>query len=85
MSVILIYAINLCITVGIMTFIFAVIFKVLPDAEIKWKDVSIGAVATMVTFGDEIKPTDYAITVRKVEEEKGKMSIQQKEKISRKK
>ncbi len=138
MSVILIYTINLCITIGITTFIFAVIFKVLPDAEIKWKDVTMGAVATMVlfligkfaisfyisktnvgttygaagsliililwiyyssmivyfgaeftkfyavTFGDEIKPTDYAVTVRQVEEEKGKMSIQQKEKMSRK-
>ncbi len=38
-----------------------------------------------VTFGDEIKPTDYAVTVRQVEEEKGKMSIQQKEKMSGKK
>jgi membrane protein len=138
-SVILIYTINLCITIGITTFIFAVIFKVLPDAEIKWRDVTIGAVATMVlfligkfaisfyisktnvgttygaagsliililwiyysamivyfgaeftkfyavTFGDEIKPTDYAVTVRQVEEEKGKMSIQQKEKMIRKK
>jgi membrane protein len=138
-SVILIYAINLCITIGITTFIFAVIFKVLPDAEIKWRDVTIGAVATMVlfligkfaisfyisktnvgttygaagsliililwiyysamivyfgaeftkfyavTFSDEIKPTDYAVTVRQVEEEKGKMSIQQKEKMIRKK
>ena len=139
MSVILIYTINLCITIGITTFIFAVIFKVLPDAEIKWKDVTMGAVATMVlfligkfaisfyisktnvgttygaagsliililwiyyssmivyfgaeftkfyavTFGDEIKPTDFAVTVRQIEEEKGKMSIQQKEKMSGKK
>jgi membrane protein len=38
-----------------------------------------------VTFSDEIKPTDYAVTVRQVEEEKGKMSIQQKEKMIRKK
>ncbi len=39
----------------------------------------------MVTFGDEIKPTDFAVTVRQIEEEKGKMSIQQKEKMSGKK
>jgi membrane protein len=31
-------------------------------------------------FGDQIKPMDYAVTVRLVEEEKGKMSIQEKEK-----
>jgi membrane protein len=139
MSVILIYVINLCLTIGITTFIFAVVFKVLPDAEIKWKDVTVGAVATMalflfgkfaisfyisksnvgstygaagsliilllwiyysamivyfgaeftkfyaITFGDEIKPTDYAVTVRQIEEEKGKMSIQQKEKMPKKK
>ncbi len=137
-SVVLIYAINLCITIGITTFIFAVIFKVLPDAEIKWKDVTIGAIATMIlfllgkfaisfyisktnvgstygaagslivlllwvycsamivyfgaeftkfyaiTFGDEIKPADYAVTVRQVEEEKGKLSIQKNEKMQKK-
>lgn len=33
-----------------------------------------------VEFGDQIKPMDYAVTVRQVEEEKGKMSIQEKEK-----
>jgi membrane protein len=32
-------------------------------------------------FGDEIKPNDYTVTVRQIEEEKGKMSIQEKEKI----
>lgn len=138
MSFMLIYVINLCITIGITTFIFAVIFKILPDAEIKWRDVTVGAVATMIlfligkfaisfyisksnvgstygaagsliilllwiyyssmivyfgaeftkfyalTFGDEIKPTDYAVTVRQVEEEKGSMSIQQKEKMKKK-
>jgi membrane protein len=35
-------------------------------------------------FGDQIKPMDYAVTVRQVEEEKGKMSIQQKEKTKSK-
>jgi membrane protein len=34
----------------IITFLFAVIFKVLPDAKIKWKDVSRGAIATGVLF-----------------------------------
>ena len=30
--------------------LFAIIFKVLPDAKIKWKDVSIGAIITAVLF-----------------------------------
>ena len=49
-SVVFVYIINLGITVLITSFIFAAIFKVLPDAEIKWKDVSIGAVTTTVLF-----------------------------------
>ena len=35
---------------GITTLLFAIIFKVLPDAKIKWKDVSIGAVITAILF-----------------------------------
>ena len=34
----------------ITTLLFAIIFKVLPDAKIKWKDVSIGAVITALLF-----------------------------------
>ena len=133
-SIIFVYVINSCITIGITTFIFTVIFKVLPDAKIKWKDVIVGAITTTILFlfgkfaisfyisksnvgstygaagsliilllwvyyssmilyygaeftkfyalefGDQIKPMDYAVTVRLVEEEKGKMSIQEKEK-----
>jgi membrane protein len=133
LSVVIIYIINTFITIGITTFIFAVIFKVLPDANIKWKDVWIGAIATMILFllgkfgisfyisksnvgstygatgslivimlwvyysamilyfgaeftkfyavhvGDEIKPAEYAVTVEQVEQEKGNMSIQEKE------
>src|SRR5450432_2823846 len=50
LSIIVIYAVNLCITIAITTFIFAVIFKVLPDAKIKWRDVIVGAIATTVLF-----------------------------------
>lgn len=32
------------------TVLFAIIFKVLPDAKIKWKDVSIGSIITAVLF-----------------------------------
>ena len=34
----------------IITLIFAVIFKVLPDAKIKWKDVTVGAFITAILF-----------------------------------
>ena len=135
-STIILYIVNLLISIGISGFIFAVIFKVLPDAQIKWKDVWVGALATTVLFllgkfaisfyisksnigstygtagslvvlllwiyyssvilyfgaeftmsyameyGDPIKPAPYAVTVKEVEEEKGNMSIQDKEKAS---
>jgi len=42
--------INLLLTIGISTLIFATIFKVLPDARIKWRDVFAGAVVTAVLF-----------------------------------
>ena len=133
-SIILLYIVNLVFSIGITGFIFAIIFKVLPDAEIKWKDVVAGAIATTILFllgkfgisfyiskinigttygaagslivlllwvyysaiilyfgaeftkayavqlGSPILPSQYAVTVKIVEQEKGKMSIQQKEK-----
>ncbi|HEY2726785.1 MAG TPA: YihY/virulence factor BrkB family protein [Parafilimonas sp.] len=132
-AVIVVYIINLVLTLGITTLIFAVIFKVLPDARIKWKDVMAGAVTTAVLFmlgkfgisfyiskthvgstygtagslvilllwvyysaiilyfgaeftkayavkyGSEIHPNDYAVTMKQVEVETGKQSIQDKE------
>ena len=134
-STILLYIINLLMSIGISGFIFAVIFKVLPDAKIKWKDVWVGALATTLLFllgkfaisfyisksnvgstygtagslvvlllwiyyssvilyfgaeftmsyamlyGDPIKPASYAVTIKEVEEEKGNMSVQEKENI----
>ncbi len=127
------YVVNLLLTSAISCFIFAVIFKILPDAKIKWKDVTAGALATTflfllgkfgisfyisksnigttygtagsliiillwiyysamilylgaeftkayaISYGDQITPTEYAVTVRQVEVEKGKMSIREKE------
>jgi len=35
---------------GIMTLLFAAIYKVLPDAEIQWRDVLIGAAMTALLF-----------------------------------
>ncbi len=42
--------IDILISVGVITVLFAVIFKVLPDAEIAWRDVWVGALATAVLF-----------------------------------
>ena len=49
-AVSLLYFINLIITFGIITTLFMIIFKVLPDANIKWRDVLSGAIATAVLF-----------------------------------
>ncbi|GAB4094134.1 YihY/virulence factor BrkB family protein [Flaviaesturariibacter terrae] len=49
-SVILFYIINLVLTLVVTTVLFAGIFKVLPDAKIKWGDVWIGAGATAAFF-----------------------------------
>jgi len=49
-STVLLYIINQVVSIGISGFIFAVIFKVLPDAKIKWKDVIIGALVTTLLF-----------------------------------
>lgn len=50
LTVIVIYIINLLITFSVITTLFAIIFKVLPDAMIKWKDVIMGAMATAILF-----------------------------------
>lgn len=42
--------INLVISIGVITVFFALIFKVLPDAEVAWRDVWIGAFFTAVLF-----------------------------------
>ncbi len=49
-TVIALYIINTIITFIITTLIFGAIFKVLPDAKIKWKDVLAGAVTTAFLF-----------------------------------
>lgn len=49
-TVILFYVINLVLTLGVVTVLFAVIFKVLPDAKIRWQDIWPGAVATSILF-----------------------------------
>jgi membrane protein len=47
---VVVYTINVLITFIVTVSIFSVIFKVLPDAKIKWKDVFAGAIATTFFF-----------------------------------
>lgn len=49
-ALLLIYIFNILLTFGVVTFLFAIIFKVLPDAKIKWRDVITGAMVTAVLF-----------------------------------
>jgi len=42
--------VNLAVSVGVVTLLFAMIFRVLPDVEIAWRDVWVGAAFTAVLF-----------------------------------
>ncbi len=42
--------INLIISIGVLTLFFGLIFKVLPDADVAWRDVWVGAFVTAVLF-----------------------------------
>ena len=50
MSEILLQLVNLVISIAVITVLFALIFKFLPDAEIAWRDVWLGAFVTAVLF-----------------------------------
>jgi len=41
---------NAALSLGVITGLFAVLFRVLPDAEIAWRDVWVGALVTAVLF-----------------------------------
>lgn len=49
-AVILAQVLNLVISFGVITVLFGVIFKVLPDAKISWKDIRWGAFFTALLF-----------------------------------
>jgi membrane protein len=49
-SEILLQIVNLIISIGVITVLFALIFKFLPDAEIAWRDVWLGAFVTAILF-----------------------------------
>jgi membrane protein len=42
--------IHLTVSFGVITLLFAMIFKILPDATVKWRDVWTGAVTTALLF-----------------------------------
>ncbi|RYG52712.1 MAG: YihY/virulence factor BrkB family protein, partial [Chitinophagaceae bacterium] len=49
-ALVIFYIVNLALTLGISMLIFAVIFKVLPDATIRWRDVMFGSFFTAILF-----------------------------------
>jgi membrane protein len=49
-AVVIFYIVNQLVTLTVVTLIFGVIFKVLPDAKIKWRDVLSGAFITAILF-----------------------------------
>ena len=49
-SVVVFYILNQIVTLAVISTIFGVIFKVLPDAIIKWRDVILGSMVTAVLF-----------------------------------
>ena len=50
LSEILLQLLNLIISIGAITILFALMFKFLPDAEIAWRDVWLGAFVTALLF-----------------------------------
>ena len=46
----LLYVVNIVLSVGIATVLFAMIFKVMPQARVGWRDVWVGAAVTAVLF-----------------------------------
>jgi membrane protein len=49
-TTLLIYVLNNAITIAAVTAVFTIIFKVLPDVELKWRTALVGAIFTAVLF-----------------------------------
>jgi membrane protein len=49
-SAVFLEALNFAVSFGVITLLFAAIYKVLPDADIRWSDVWTGAIATSFLF-----------------------------------
>jgi membrane protein len=50
LSEVVLQIINLVISIGVITVLFALLYKFLPDAEIAWRDVWLGAFVTAILF-----------------------------------
>lgn len=50
MSSAVLQVVNFAISFGVTTFLFALIYKVLPDATVRWRDVWVGAAVTALLF-----------------------------------
>jgi membrane protein len=50
LSIHVLHFFNFLILLSLLTFLFSLIFKILPDAKIHWKDVTVGAFFTTVLF-----------------------------------
>ena len=50
LSEIVLQILNLVISIGVITVLFALLYKFLPDAEIAWRDVGLGAFVTAIFF-----------------------------------
>ena len=49
-SPLLLQSANICVTFLLFTLLFAMIYRILPDREIAWRDVALGAIAASVAF-----------------------------------
>ena len=49
-TIYLTYSLNLTLTFVVITFIFSCIFKILPDAKIRWRNIIVGAITTALLF-----------------------------------
>ena len=47
---IILSALNILVSLALISFLFAAVFKVLPDSDLQWRDVSVGAVITAILF-----------------------------------
>jgi membrane protein len=47
---IILSALNILVSLALISFVFAAVFKVLPDCELQWRDVVVGAVITAILF-----------------------------------
>jgi membrane protein len=43
-------ALNFLVSLALISFLFAAVFKVLPDCDLEWRDVAVGAIITALLF-----------------------------------